>query len=416
MNEAERVKSDLKEIQRKMTARAMYLKLLAEKEEGKPICMASAGIPSEVMYAMNVYPIFPESLAAISAGIGKAGPFFDEARDRGYTNTVCSYTRCGLGIAWTSQSAFGPIPDPNFFITDVSYCCLHVTWWAYLEDHFKKPTFFMDMPATDQPDEPAYLEYYENQIHGMVKFIEANSNGRLNPERLLEAVRYSDLAGYYWKKIMELRRHKPSPCSFRSLAGQIIPLVTALGEKEAADFYEALYQKYQDDIEKGVSPCKEGEKYRLIWNGIPIWHHLQIINYFEEKGANFVWEPYTSLSWGNKTRTGRLDLSRPFHTLAEKYTNVLHNWPIETRCQYFDQAVKDYEVDGLVMFSNRSCRPMSIGQEELVNLIREKHDLPILVIEGDQADAEGFSWDDAKNRIEGFIEVLQGRKTKGEVK
>jgi len=416
MTEAERVKPDLKEIQRKMTARAMYLKLLAAKEEGKPICMASAGIPSEVMYAMDVYPVFPESLAAISSGIGKAGPFFDEARDRGYTNTICSYTRCGLGIAWTNQCAFGPIPDPDFFITDVSFCCLHVTWWAYLEDHFKKPTFFMDMPATDQPDVPAYLEYYENQILEMVKFIEANSSSRFNQTRFMDAVRYSDLAGYYWKKIMDLRRHKPSPCSFRTLAGQIIPLVTALGEKEAADFYEALYEKYQDDIEKGVSPCKEGEKYRLIWNGIPIWHHLQVINYFEEKGANFVWEPYTSLSWGNKTRTGRLDLSRPFHTLAEKYTNVLHNRPIETRSRYFDQAIKDYEVDGLVLFSNRSCRPMSIGQSELVDLIREKYDIPLLVIEGDQADPEGFSWDDIRNRIDGFIEVLQGREGKETMK
>lgn len=56
---------------------------------------------------------------------------------------------------------------------------------------------------------------------------------------------------------------------------------------------------------------------------------------------------------------------------------------------------------------------MSIGQSELVDLIREKHDIPILVIEGDQADSEGFSWDDARNRIDGFIEVLQGREGKG---
>ncbi len=106
---------DLKEIQRKLTARASYQKMLAAKEGGKPICVASAGIPNEVMYAMDVYPIFPESLAAISAGIGKAGPFFDEARDRGYTNTVCSYTRCGLGIAWTNRVRLRTRPGPRPF-------------------------------------------------------------------------------------------------------------------------------------------------------------------------------------------------------------------------------------------------------------------------------------------------------------
>ena len=78
-------------------------------------------------------------------------------------------------------------------------------------------------------------------------------------------------------------------------------------EQDAADFYKAYYEFYLDQIKQGVTPAKGGERYRLIWNGIPIWHHLQLIDYFEKKGANFVWEPYTDLSWGNKTPSGRLD-------------------------------------------------------------------------------------------------------------
>jgi benzoyl-CoA reductase/2-hydroxyglutaryl-CoA dehydratase subunit BcrC/BadD/HgdB len=116
------------------------------------------------------------------------------------------------------------------------------------------------------------------------------------------------------------------------------------------------------------------------------------------------------LSWGNKTPSGRLDPEDPFRTLAVKYTNVLTNRPIEQRYKYFDEAIKEYDVDGLVMFSNRSCRPQSIGQDEVVELIRERHDIPILIFEGDQADPEGFSWQDAKTKIDGFIEVLDARK------
>jgi benzoyl-CoA reductase/2-hydroxyglutaryl-CoA dehydratase subunit BcrC/BadD/HgdB len=142
-----------------------------------------------------------------------------------------------LGISWTNKCAFGPIPEPDLFMTDVSICCLHVTWWAYLEDHFNKPTFFFFYPATDDPDDAAYIDYYENQLRAMVKFIEDNTNSVFDIERLKETVRHSDLTGLYWKKIMELRKHKPSPASFRHLAGQILPLVTALGEKDAADFY-----------------------------------------------------------------------------------------------------------------------------------------------------------------------------------
>ncbi len=129
----------------------MYLKTSGGQRGGQTDLHGQRGIPSEVMYAMDVYPVFPESLAAISAGIGKAGPFFDEARDRGY------HQHGLLLYPVRAEASPGPTSAPSdlslipiFFITDVSVCCLHVTWWAYLEVHFKKPTFFMDMPATDQ--------------------------------------------------------------------------------------------------------------------------------------------------------------------------------------------------------------------------------------------------------------------------
>ena len=63
---------------------------------------------------------------------------------------------------------------------------------------------------------------------------------------------------------------------------------------------------------------------------------------------------------------------------------------ITQRLEYFDRTIREYEVDGVVMFSNRGGRPMSIGQHELVQLITERHDLPVLIFEGDQANPEGL--------------------------
>src|SRR3989304_3306095 len=276
---------DMKALQKKVSAGASYRKLVAAAEAGGP-----------------------------ARGGGGGGP-----------------PRCGLGICWSSKAAFGALPRPHMAITDVNVCGLHLTWWAYLEDHFTLPTFYMDMPATTDPGAPEYIDYYEGQIREMVAFVERTTARRLDLERLDGPGRGSDLAGHYWKQTMALRRHRPSPMSFRALAGQILPLVPALGAPDPPDFYAALYQQYQADANAGKTPAQGGERYRLIWDGIPIWHHLQVINYFEEKGANFVWEPYTSLNWGNKTGTGRLDLARPFHTLAEKYTNVWTNKPIAQR-------------------------------------------------------------------------------------
>jgi len=401
---------DIKSLLKKLSAGAQYRRMFAAHEAGQPICVASAGIPGEVLVAMEVYPIYLESLAAIAAGIGKAQEFFDLAREKGYSQSICSYTRCGLGISWLNKCAFGPLPQPDIFMADVNICCLHVTWWAYLQDQFGKPTFFVDMPTTDNPLDSDYIAYYEQQIHEMVKFIEENTRRVCAIDKLMDAVRYSDLAGVYWKKIMELRKNRPSPASFRTLAGEILPLVTALGNKEAADFYQALYQSYLELVKEGKTQAKGVEKYRLIWNGIPIWHHLQVIDYFESQGANFVWEPYTSLNWGNVNPAGRLNPDQPFRTLAEKYTHVKVNLSLAKRFQYYDRAIKEYQADGIVMFSNRSCRPNSIGQDELIAMIKEKYDLPVLILEGDQADAEGFNMQDVRTRIDGFMEVMETRK------
>jgi benzoyl-CoA reductase/2-hydroxyglutaryl-CoA dehydratase subunit BcrC/BadD/HgdB len=402
--------ADLKSLLKKISAGAQYREMKSAWEAGRPICVAGAGVPIEILYAMEVQPIYPESHAAIAAGIGKAQEFFDLARERGYSQSICSYTRCGLGVSWVNKCALGPIPEADIFISDVSICCLHVTWWTYLQDHFQKPTFFVDIPATDDPEDPEYIAYYEQQLHEMVEFIEKNTSAVFRMEKLKETVRNSDLAGRYWKKIMGLRKNRPSPASFRNISGEILPLVIALGKKEAADFYQALSYFYEDQVKQGATQAKGQEKYRLIWNGIPIWHHLQIIDYFEMKGANFVWEPYTSMSWGNAFPAGRLDPEKPFRSLAEKYTYVKWNMPLEKRFGFFDRAISEYQVDGVVMFSNRSCRPGSIGQDEMIDMIRQKYALPALIFEGDQADPEGFSMQDAKTRIDGFVEVLEARK------
>lgn len=402
-------KLDLKTMSKKLSAGAAYRKMMAAHEQGKPIVVASAAVPSEVFYAMDLYPIFPESLAAISSGIRKAEEFFSSAKDKSYSNSICSYTRCGLGISWLSKCAFGPIPEPDVFVGETNLCCMHVTWWRYLEDSFNKPNFMLDMPAINTLPDEDYIHYYEGQIKGLIEFLEDNTKIKFEESKFKAAVSYSDLAGHYWKQIMDIRKHKPSPASFRDLAGQILPIVTFAGDPDAADFYKVLYESYKDRVEKGIGPA-EKERFRLMWFGIPVWHRLDMINYFESKGAVFVYEPYTSLSWGNKVPSGRLDPEHPYRTLAEKYTMVIGNRSIDQRLEIFNKAVKDYSIDGAVFFNNRSCRPQSIGQEEVSNALKEKYGIPVMFFEGDMGDPEAFNWEEVKARIDGYLEVLESQK------
>ena len=46
------MKADLKTMMKKLSAGASYRRMMAAHEAGHPICVASAGIPSEIMFAM----------------------------------------------------------------------------------------------------------------------------------------------------------------------------------------------------------------------------------------------------------------------------------------------------------------------------------------------------------------------------
>jgi benzoyl-CoA reductase/2-hydroxyglutaryl-CoA dehydratase subunit BcrC/BadD/HgdB len=67
-------------------------------------------------------------------------------------------------------------------------------------------------------------------------------------------------------------------------------------------------------------------------------------------------------------------------------------------------------VDGIVMHSNRSCKPYSFGQYDIQRIVREKLEIPTLMIEADMVDERNFSESQVETRIEAFIEVLKQKR------
>ena len=70
--------------------------------------------------------------------------------------------------------------------------------------------------------------------------------------------------------------------------------------------------------------------------------------------------------------------------------------------------VDKYSVDGLVIHSNRSCKPYSLGQYDIRRIVQAKRGIPALVIEADMIDARNFSESQITTRIDAFMEVLTG--------
>jgi benzoyl-CoA reductase/2-hydroxyglutaryl-CoA dehydratase subunit BcrC/BadD/HgdB len=66
-----------------------------------------------------------------------------------------------------------------------------------------------------------------------------------------------------------------------------------------------------------------------------------------------------------------------------------------------------YRVDGLVMHSNRSCKPYSFGQYDIRRIVADRRGIPTLIIESDMVDERCFSEGQVETRIEAFMEMLE---------
>jgi benzoyl-CoA reductase/2-hydroxyglutaryl-CoA dehydratase subunit BcrC/BadD/HgdB len=73
------------------------------------------------------------------------------------------------------------------------------------------------------------------------------------------------------------------------------------------------------------------------------------------------------------------------------------------------QMIDKYNVDGLVMHSNRSCKPYSLGQYDIQKIIQRQSAIPTMLLEADMVDERSFSESQIETRIDAFMEVIKNK-------
>ena len=71
-----------------------------------------------------------------------------------------------------------------------------------------------------------------------------------------------------------------------------------------------------------------------------------------------------------------------------------------------EQMIADFDADGVILHSDRSCKPYSVGQidqrEQLVGGLA----VPALLLEADHNDPRAFAEEQVQTRLEAFFEVM----------
>lgn len=381
------------------------------KAEGRPV----GWIPPmngliELFYSMDIHPIFPENWAPLCAAIGTNTANFAYAAQRGYSDDLCGYFRNNIGYALDGitgeNQILGGLPEPDFLISFGAGCIPTMKTFQVLCDHFRVPVFRADLPQVAMEDiREHHLQYGVTQIKRLIGFLEDLTGKKFDIDRLREAVAYTDEACRTWDEIMDTRRAVPSPFSAAEI-GIMFVMVTRHGTKIAVDFLRDVLEEVRGKVERGEGVIPN-ERIRLFWDNIPLWHNMRLFNYFEKWDAVVVAETYTS-AW-----TMRMDPERPLESIAYK---SLVSYPLVScvslnrRIELIKKAVVDYRIDGAVLHSNRSCKPISMGQMDIQKVLVEELSVPSVMFEGDHMDAEKFSMAQFQTRIDAFMEMLLERK------
>jgi benzoyl-CoA reductase/2-hydroxyglutaryl-CoA dehydratase subunit BcrC/BadD/HgdB len=390
----------LKKINQAMTRYYVQRKALARF---RPLAYVTSGAPVEIMEAMGILTLYPENYGALCGARKAAVGLCQVAEATGYPADLCSYARSHIGAVLQPRNApLKGMPRPDLLVCCNNICGTVLKWYEALAALYAVPLFVLDVPfQRTTPAEAHIVAYVVDQLREFVAWLEAHTHRRLEPERFQSVLALSREAIALWQEILEFGQHRPSPINAPDLFVAMAPIVTLRGTRRAIDCYRRLKAELEERVAHGVGAVPD-ERYRLLWDNIAIWYRLyRFFRPFMDAGACFVADTYTN-AW-----TVDIDLEEPFVSLARAYTGVFINVDLPTRLRTIADLARRFQVDGMVMHANRSCKPFSITQGDVRDGVRDELGLPVLILEADMCDARLYNEGAVQERVAAFLETLQ---------
>jgi benzoyl-CoA reductase/2-hydroxyglutaryl-CoA dehydratase subunit BcrC/BadD/HgdB len=375
-------------------------------QNGKFIAYVNAFTPVELLYAMDMIPIYPENHAVIIGARKLTPELAGAAESSGYSTDLCSYAKCDLGWIKTGVSPTWGLPKPDLLLISNSQCGTLTKWFEVLARHYNCPMFLIDVPHSGQGEpDPAAENYVKSQLRDLVGVIEGITGRALDREKLNQSIQLSQTASKMWTRVLEIGAAKPAPITVFDQFISMAPIVAQRGTDVPVEFYGSLISELEQRVQNGVGAC-QNEKFRLFWDNLPIWPELKRLSTFlESKNASLVTSLYT-WAWA------RLAVSEedPFNDWARQYLYTA-NLHLEKRIQEYLDIADKYKLDGFIYHSNRSCKFVSQDIPMVRREVTARTGLPGLIIEADHNDPRLYNMEIIESQIESFLEMI-GRNNK----
>jgi benzoyl-CoA reductase subunit B len=376
---------------------------------------------TELIRSFGALPVLPE-INALQSGMRKlSGDYIAEAERAGHSEDVCAYVKCDIGMVKSGN--IGPsgtkLPKPDLLLLSYTGCYTFMKWFELLREEYDCPAVFFHVPYQgDGKLEPEHREYMIRQLKEQVIPALEKATGRAyDEEKLRHNLALSARAEDDLVAVLQSGKLKPSPIDgYFGTVYYVGPMFSAFrGTEEGVEYYRALREEVDARAAAGLGPIVpdgslDDQRYRLVVEGPPSWTHFRDFwKMFTDEKAVVVASTYTKVG-GTYDFGFRHNPDDPLGTLADYCSGCYTNLNLPSRIEMISRYIREYEADGFVINSIKSCNSFSAGQLMILREVEKRTGVPGAFIESDLVDPRYFSQANIKNRLESYFQMIESRR------
>jgi len=384
----------------------------AAKSSDKKVAWCSSVGPAEILRSLGFYVHFPENHSAMLGATRMATDLIPYANAIGYSPDICSYLTADVGaylkkVTPLSRAYEGieSIPKPDVLVFNTNQCRDVQDWFGWFADEFNVPLIGVYTHRGIKDVTETHVPSIAQQMEEIIEPLEKISGNTFDMKELKRVLSLSRECSNLWKKVLDTAAAVPSPLTFFDGTIHMGPAVVLRGTQQAVDYYKLLFAELKERI-KNHEGAVDGERFRLYWEGMPIWGRLRDHSeLFASQKACMVASTYCN-SW----IFSAFNAADPFTSMAKAYTELFIVRSDEAKEKYIKDMIDFFKIDGIIFHDAKTCPNNSNNRYGMPQRLEEETNVPSLVINGDLNDLRCLSDEQTKTNIEAFIEQLEEKK------
>jgi benzoyl-CoA reductase/2-hydroxyglutaryl-CoA dehydratase subunit BcrC/BadD/HgdB len=396
---------------RKIMADYFYELDAAAKAGSPKVAWCTSVGPAELLLSLGFVVHYPENHGAVLGSTRVANDYIPVANAIGYSPDICSYLTSDVGAFIKKETpltrafeGIDGIPRPDVLVYNTNQCRDVQDWFGWYSRELNVPALGISTYRNIGDISVAHLQSVVYQIKELIPPLEKISGNTFDIDKLREVLSLSLDCTLLWKKVLEANTAIPAPMSFFDGTIHMGPAVVLRGSPQAVEYYKVLLKELEEKIAK-KDGAVEGEKFRLYWEGMPIWGKLRdLAEFFIDLKTAVIASTYCN-SWIFED----FDPKDPFMTMARAYTEIFIVRNENFKEKYIEEMVNNYKIDGILFHDAKTCPNNSNNRYGMPERLEKRLNIPTVTINGDLNDLRCYSEEQAKTNIEAFVEQLETR-------